>query len=161
MTTFSGYTINVTQDIDLWRITDAHKQSTITSNSFQGTFDGNGHKISGLSIGTAESPSTLVYNGFFGYAKTPPLKTSAWRTWLYTRPLQIDGSRSCWWPGRYLEEASALENCYVTGYLESKKLSDRGAFTQAESLGFYGELMVSVCDCKIAILPVSLEQTAK
>ncbi len=146
VTTFSGYTINVTQDIDLsahyW--TPIGTSSTITSNSFQGTFDGNGHKISGLSIGTAESPSTLVYNGFFGYAKNSSIKNVGLENVaVYTAITDMMDRAHVGGLVGYLEEASALENCYVTGYLESKKLSDRGASYTGGVVGeLYGELMV-------------------
>ncbi|SHI18744.1 S-layer homology domain-containing protein [Sporobacter termitidis DSM 10068] len=38
-----------------------------TSNPFAGSFDGQGHTISGLTIGSAESRSTEAYAGLFGY----------------------------------------------------------------------------------------------
>ena len=58
---FSGWTITLGEDIDL----SGENWTSIgnVTNSFQGTFDGDGHIISGLTINNA----TLDYAGFFGF----------------------------------------------------------------------------------------------
>lgn len=62
---FDGYTIEVTAPLDL----SDHYWTPIgnASSCFAGTFKGNGNKISGLTIGTAESPETdSQFIGLFG-----------------------------------------------------------------------------------------------
>ena len=139
VTTFSGYTINVTQVIDLsahyW--TPIGTSSTITSNSFQGTFDGNGHKISGLSIGTAEVASTLVYNGFFRYTKNSPLKTSAENVAVYGHLDMMDRAHVGGLVG-YLEEASAWKTVMYGIFGEQESLAMRRYLTRQSRGELYG-----------------------
>ncbi|HPA53539.1 MAG TPA: GLUG motif-containing protein [Bacillota bacterium] len=66
--TFSGKSVVLARDIDLsgayWT-----PIGTDSTNSFQGTFDGNDHVISGLMIGLENNPDdTLEELGLFGYA---------------------------------------------------------------------------------------------
>ena len=70
---FVNKTVKLMNNIDL----SAHQWTPIggldennnssTSRAFQGTFDGNGHTINGLKIGTESNHATYDYCGLFGY----------------------------------------------------------------------------------------------
>jgi hypothetical protein len=67
---FDGQYISLISDLDL----SAYEQwepigngDSISGYTFEGCFDGNGHSITGLSIGTAETPASAAdYKGLFG-----------------------------------------------------------------------------------------------
>ena len=63
-TSYSGTTVILDADIDFSGQSSFTPIGSTTASCFQGVFDGNGHKISGLSMS-----ATADYNGFFGYAK--------------------------------------------------------------------------------------------
>lgn len=54
-----------------------------SSTAFSGTLDGNGHSITGLTIGTSASPSTASYLGLFGYLSNASLKNVAVSETIY------------------------------------------------------------------------------
>ena len=77
--TFAGKTINLVKDIDLGGVewtpigTAIRSGSAFTGNTFSGTFDGNGHTISGLKI--TSSPSNEDFGiGLFNSAKGATIK---------------------------------------------------------------------------------------
>ena len=117
-TSFSGYTIELDANIDL----SEHFWVPIgdKSNHFQGTFDGNGHSISGLFIGTADSHDTAaVYVGLFGYVNHASIRdvsvdVSIYASFNVTNDDygQIGGITGCM-------EYSTIEDCSVTGSLTS------------------------------------------
>ena len=66
-----GKTITLTADIDLsgrqWTPIGIYDPLNNLARLFNGTFDGNGHIISGLTIGSEKEPSSLKYIGLFAY----------------------------------------------------------------------------------------------
>ena len=66
-TSFTGKTVTLTADIDLAG-RDWTPIGIDVDNRFQGTFDGQAHVISNLTIGSPDNPnSDLLYLGLFGY----------------------------------------------------------------------------------------------
>lgn len=78
---FSGCTIKLAADIDLSKLVDRTGDKTVTRSwepigggayPFAGTFNGNGHSISGLSFANAEQPTAIRAEvGLFGTVGTP------------------------------------------------------------------------------------------
>lgn len=68
---FSGKTISLTNDIDLSAVCGEGKGNWTpigtSSKKFSGTFDGQGHTISGLYINEVGTVTSAAYKGLFGY----------------------------------------------------------------------------------------------
>ncbi|MDF3001519.1 MAG: hypothetical protein K0Q48_1638 [Bacillota bacterium] len=64
---FEGTYISLDSDLELTKEwTPIGSSSTI---AFAGVFDGQGHTISGMQIGTSATPAAISYAGFFGFMK--------------------------------------------------------------------------------------------
>lgn len=66
-------------DIDLssygtWTPIGVYSYDSDYNKPFTGSFDGSGHTISGLTVGSAASPANKMYVGVFGYAKNATIK---------------------------------------------------------------------------------------
>ncbi len=113
-TSFSGYTIELDTNIDL----SEHFWVPIgnKSSNFKGIFDGNGHTITGLRIGAADShESTTQCIGLFGYVNQALIRDVSVDVSIYASYnnfVQIGGITG-------FMEYSTIEDCSVTGSMTS------------------------------------------
>ncbi|WP_411677985.1 GLUG motif-containing protein [Caproicibacter sp.] len=77
--------------------------------SFTGNFDGDGHTISNLKIGTESEPSTLSYLGLFGAINGATIKNLHVNASIYSSSFDIGGIAG------YVSGAASIANSYVTG----------------------------------------------
>ncbi len=113
---FSGKTITLDADIDLgshpWTPIGIYQPgSPAIVREFSGTFDGDGHTVSNLAIGTADSPeNTLYMAGLFGEAYGASFKN------LSLESVSIYSSYSDAYVGALAGEVSGtVENCSSSG----------------------------------------------
>jgi RHS repeat-associated core domain len=76
---------------------------------FTGTFDGNGHTISNLTIGTSSEPSTLSYLGLFGSINNATIKNLHVSASIYSSGFDIGGLAG------YCIGTSVITNSFTTG----------------------------------------------
>jgi len=122
--TFSGKTVKLLNDIDL----SAHYWMPIgygddySSYYFRGTLDGNGKRIFGLKIGTAEEPdSNLVYCGLFGRldygAVIKDLGLEDVK--IYAQRAESYGGGLAGYIYGYSNSPVTITNCYSTGVVSA------------------------------------------
>ncbi|WP_164997230.1 GLUG motif-containing protein [Clostridium minihomine] len=104
-----GYSYKLGNDIDL---SSYANWMPIGNNSkfFTGSFDGSGHTISNLTIGTESIPSTLPYQGLFGYIGAATIKNVGLKnTSIYSNGDYVGGIAG------YCNGNGTITNTYVTG----------------------------------------------
>jgi hypothetical protein len=127
---FSGNTINLTSNIDLGSIqwTPIGNTDVTTGPVFAGIFNGNGHTVSNLAIGTSASANSVLANaGLFGFVYGGTIKN----TGVLNVSIYYAGSRAGglagWLNGSTSEGvANTIENCYATGIVSGGNSSNTG-----------------------------------
>ena len=112
--------VKLTQDIELtgeWTPIGRYEGmgDSFTEYAFVGTFDGCGHSITGVRIGSEQSPSTLEAIGFFGIARCH-IKNLSLDVEIYARR-QGESPQSV--SGLALNSSGSIENCSVTGTINT------------------------------------------
>ena len=117
---YSGQTITLSNDINL----SGKEWTPIGSGryySFRGTFDGNGHKIMGLQVGSEYDPNiTLIHIGLFGYLNSGTIKNVGVDTAIYS---EKSGSGHMNWEDDFItigglvgtNQSGNINHCYATG----------------------------------------------
>ncbi len=132
--TFAGYTFYLMNDIDLsgkqWTPIGGWNGVNSDANYyFSGIFNGNGHIINGLIIGSEKYPRKYEYNGFFGYNKTANILN------IELKNILINASN---YTGGIIGKVflnTSISNCYVTGRITAAKYSG-GIIGGTEDTGF-------------------------
>ena len=115
---FAGISVSLDDDIDL----DGRQWTPIgTGDAFNGIFDGSGHTVSNLAVGTSASPGALL-GGLFGTADT----------YARIRNLSVEGSVYTAGSGNHAALLAGvcmgdIENCHVSGIVKSD--SNAGGLT--------------------------------
>ena len=129
----------LTADLDL----SAHQWTPIGDASvlhfFKGNFDGGGHTISGLTIGTSSAPASLGYAGLFGYWDNGSLSN------LTLKDASVTCASNCAAAGSmvgYMYGSATLKNCHASG-----QVTNLGQDTG----GLFGTLGASADNCTSAV----------
>lgn len=86
---------------------------------FQGVFNGGGHTITGLRIGTASSPNPTIHEvGLFGHIQSATIKNIAVDASIFSNPT-LQYKDYCIGTITGSANYSTIENCSVTGNLQS------------------------------------------
>ena len=115
---FAGISLSLDDDLDL----DGRQWTPIgTGDAFNGIFDGSGHTVSNLAVGTSASPGALL-GGLFGTADT----------YARIRNLSVEGSVYTAGSGNHAALLAGvcmgdIENCHVSGIVKSD--SNAGGLT--------------------------------
>ncbi len=137
--TFSGYTLDVTADLDLsghfWTPIGSYTTSS-NKKPFCGILNGSRHKITGLKIGTVETPeTTLKYAGLFGYvnsAQIHDLGLEDVAIYVKTSSAYLGGMAGS------IEGAATFSRCYSQGIVSGgTAIKSGGAYSTG---GFAGQL---------------------
>ncbi len=151
---FTGKTINLSSDINL-----SGKEWTPIGTSmtyyFAGTFNGNGHKISNLTVGTSDSPSTLTFVGLFGYAGISTAKATITDVTLETISI-VSNVTKAKAGGLTGFICGTITGCSATGTIECRN-------TNAWAGGLIGQMnpaAVTDCYAKVSISASASNSTA-
>lgn len=156
--TFSGVTFTLGNDIDLsghewtpigWYDTAANPYK---SYCFDGTFDGGGHTVSGVSVGTADTPA--AGNGFTGlFGAVGDDKAAAKITNLHVKDFYINCRQNC---GSFGALASrfyngSIENCSASD-VTIRVINTPAAYDQQDiGSNTVGGLVGAAGDCNIQV----------
>lgn len=130
----ADYTFNVTADINL----KMHYWTPIglmDEYPFMGSFIGNGHSISGMTVGSAASPSTAEYNGLFGKSSG-----SAEISAVELKDVSVFACSDAYVGGLIGYNGGTIEDCHVDGTVEGGSDSVVG--------GLSGYCKGPICDSK-------------
>ncbi len=131
---FSGDTITLATDLDLnglpW--TPIGKGSAIMAPYFGGTFEGGGHTISNLAIGTPSSPDgRYIYAGLFGYIYGGTIKDLGLEN-VYVNISFGNAGGLAGVTNGITGGMTTIQDCYATGFVSINGLS--GALATAGGL---------------------------
>ncbi|MDF2654709.1 MAG: FMN-binding domain protein [Bacillota bacterium] len=122
--------------------------------AFAGVFDGQGHTINGMKIGTGAAPVSIPYAGFFGYVKNTAEIRNLHLSGV-EMVIQNSGTSYAGALAAYAENKSSsglgtiLDNCTAEGSLD---MSNTGAAMAGGLIGFgnqYG--LISNCGADVSI----------
>lgn len=145
---FEGKTINLSTDIDLsgkgWAPIGAIRtieNDNLQFTPFNGTFNGNGHKITGIEIGTSSAYDTKDYaTGLFGFTGDKSIITGVnAEVAIYTESGMYVG-------GFIAGSAGAISGCSVNGVIKSDSTENT-----VESVGGFADVLddgSSIINCK-------------
>ena len=117
VTSFSGCTLNITDNIDLsehlWTSIGIWTPSGSNMHSFSGTFNGNSHTISGLTLDS----DTIYSVGLFGYISGATIEK------VNLEELSITNETTPYYVGGIVGNAvsaSTIDSCYVSGNISAQ-----------------------------------------
>jgi uncharacterized protein with FMN-binding domain len=93
----------------------------LSGNNFAGAFDGNGHIVSGLSIGTADSPAPITNAGFFSILGSSATVKGLGLTDVEIYTASAERSRAGGIAAQAESGGAVIDNCYVSGAVVSVK----------------------------------------
>jgi len=109
-TSYAGKTVILTADLDLsseanWEPIGTNSMGSYPGKAFKGTFDGNGHTISNLTVST--SAPNYATAGFFGSIETGTIKN------LTLQNVDIQSTHYAGAVVAYTSNTPTIENCHV------------------------------------------------
>lgn len=110
----------LTRDISLKDTDWIPSGSGNAAHAFRGTFDGRGHSISDMTIGSETGPAAYQYAGIFGYANHAVIKNVRLTDAYINNHYSGDGRSYVGVLAGAVENATSIDNCSAKGTLTSR-----------------------------------------